>query len=57
MTGGGDMEKCEWFARCENEVTHLVRHGVLGDVPTCERCVEKLGLHDLVVATVGEIPA
>lgn len=51
------MNKCEWFARCEREATHLVRHGVLGEVPTCERCVDKLDLHDLVIATIEEVPA
>lgn len=51
------MNKCEWFARCENEATHLVRHVVLGAVPTCERCIQKLDLHDLVVATIKETPA
>lgn len=49
MEIGGDMEKCEWFARCENEADHRVRHAILGEVPTCGRCVEKLDLWDLVI--------
>lgn len=29
---------CEWFVRCVNEATGSVRHPILGDVPTCDRC-------------------
>jgi hypothetical protein len=35
---------CEWFALCDNEAAGVVSHPILGDVPTCERCAEKLGL-------------
>lgn len=35
---------CEWFARCENEAAGIVRHPILGPVPTCERCTSMLGL-------------
>lgn len=43
---------CEWFARCEREATHMVRHTILGEIPTCERCVEALDLRDLVAGTL-----
>lgn len=46
---------CEWFALCDREADHLVRHPILGDVPTCERCVEKLNLRDAVVATRADL--
>ena len=36
--------RCEWFALCPNEATTTVSHPILGDVPVCDRCVEKLGL-------------
>ncbi len=37
---------CEWFAYCENKATHTVNHPILGQVPTCSSCIEKLDLHD-----------
>jgi len=46
---------CEWFATCDHEADHLVRHPILGDVPTCQRCVGQLGLADAVVASLYEI--
>lgn len=36
--------KCRWYMRCFNEATRLVTHPILGEVPTCERCV---GKHDM----------
>lgn len=38
------MGTCEWFAACENEADGVVSHPIIGDVPTCTRCAEKLGL-------------
>jgi len=35
---------CEWFALCTNTTTRVVRHPILGDVPTCERCIAKFDL-------------
>jgi hypothetical protein len=35
---------CEWFLLCDNEPVGVVRHVVLGDVPTCQRCADKLDL-------------
>lgn len=35
---------CEWFLLCENPAQGVVNHPFLGDVPTCQRCAEKLGL-------------
>jgi hypothetical protein len=40
-------ETCQWFALCANPADGVVRHPVLGDVPTCKRCAQKLDL-DLV---------
>jgi hypothetical protein len=44
---------CEWFLRCTREATVLVRHPVLGLVPTCETCVAILGLQRDVEAPVA----
>ena len=38
--------KCEWFALCDYPAIGTVAHPVLGDVPVCGRCADKL---DLVV--------
>lgn len=35
---------CEWFLLCANEASVLVPHPILGEVPTCTRCVEKFDL-------------
>lgn len=29
---------CMWFALCDNDATTTRPHGVLGDVPICDRC-------------------
>lgn len=41
------MQLCEWFLWCMNEAVGTVKHPLLGDVPTCQRCADKLDL-DLV---------
>lgn len=33
---------CQWFLLCENEATTTLYHPILGAVPTCERCAEKV---------------
>lgn len=33
---------CQWFALCTNVATHVESHPVLGDVPTCDRCADRL---------------
>lgn len=38
------MTYCQWFALCTNEAVGCVTHSILGDVPICERCAEKVGL-------------
>lgn len=35
---------CEWFALCTNETTLGASHPVLGVVPICQRCADKLGI-------------
>lgn len=32
---------CEWFVMCTNEATTTQSHPVLGDVPICDRCLQK----------------
>jgi hypothetical protein len=36
--------RCEWFALCDHVAAGVVSHPILGDVPTCQRCADKLGL-------------
>jgi len=38
------LELCEWFALCDRPAVGTVWHPVLGSVPVCGRCVERLGL-------------
>lgn len=35
-------EQCGWFALCANEATQMEDHPVLGKVPICDRCKEKV---------------
>lgn len=35
---------CEWFALCDRPADGVVAHPILGSVPTCTRCAEKLDL-------------
>lgn len=36
------MTLCQWFLLCTNEATRLREHPILGQVPICERCDEKV---------------
>jgi len=33
---------CCWFAACENEAISTEAHPILGQVPICDRCAEKV---------------
>lgn len=37
-----DPTPCEWFLLCDNEATMTRPHPVLGDVPICQRCNDKM---------------
>lgn len=37
-------EGCAWYALCDRPAVGTVSHPVLGDVPCCQRCVDK---HDM----------
>ena len=37
---------CEWFALCTRAAVGTVAHPVLGEVPACQHCVDKLDLQD-----------
>lgn len=45
---------CEWFALCTRPARWLVAHPVLGEVPTCEQCVEQRKLRERVVGAVQQ---
>jgi hypothetical protein len=34
--------QCEWYLLCTNASTHDEPHPILGNVPTCDRCGEKI---------------
>jgi len=34
--------RCQWFALCDREATHIRRHPVLGNVPICPRCAARV---------------
>lgn len=36
------QQLCEWFALCDHEATTTRSHPVLGQVPICQRCDEKI---------------
>lgn len=38
------LRGCEWFLLCDNQAVGTVAHPILGSVPTCQRCANKLGL-------------
>jgi len=35
-------ETCRWFLLCENVATVDLPHPILGSVPTCQRCADKV---------------
>lgn len=39
---GRDAVICEWFALCDHDATKYRPHPVLGEVPICDRCDERI---------------
>lgn len=39
---GEDHAPCMWFAACDNDAVKTEPHPVLGDVPICQRCLDKI---------------
>jgi hypothetical protein len=37
-----DTPPCSWFAKCSHAATHYRQHPILGDVPICNRCANKI---------------
>ena len=40
--GNVEAPVCEWFAKCDHPAVGVIAHPVLGDVPCCQRCADKL---------------
>ena len=36
------QEPCKWFALCDNPATTTKPHPILGSVPICQRCADKM---------------
>lgn len=34
--------ECKWFLMCRNKATTTRKHPILGDVPICKRCNDKM---------------
>jgi hypothetical protein len=47
---GNIVPLCHWFALCPNVATGVERHPILGFVPICERCADKLDRMDAMDA-------
>lgn len=37
---------CQWFLQCFNKPAGTARHPILGDVPICHRCLERMAAID-----------
>jgi hypothetical protein len=37
-----EIPACQWFALCPNEAVTMRPHPILGEVPICERCDERI---------------
>lgn len=35
------VNTCQWFALCMNQATTTLSHPFLGQVPICQRCLDK----------------
>jgi hypothetical protein len=44
MTKPAPAPRCSWFLRCDNPATATEPHSVLGAVPICQRCADKLAV-------------
>lgn len=44
-----DVPTCQWFARCDRPAVGVVDHPMLGDVPCCQQCADKLELNLRVI--------
>lgn len=38
----GGPVPCGWFALCENTATTTAPHPILGWIPVCQRCAERI---------------
>lgn len=38
----GEVVTCSWFALCERDATDVLDHPVLGGVPICTPCLDRV---------------
>lgn len=46
------MVVCEWFVKCTNGTLKAAMHPVLGAVPCCDRCAQKLDIDNSFVIEI-----
>jgi len=47
---------CSWFALCFNDTTKAAPYPILGYVPCCDRCAEKMEITNRVeISTLSEL--
>jgi len=39
-------DKCRAFLLCKNKASTFVKNAILGDVPSCQRCFDKMAKID-----------
>jgi hypothetical protein len=45
---------CEWFARCANQTSRAAGHPILGPVPICDRCAERMDIEPEYLLTPAD---
>jgi hypothetical protein len=49
---------CEWFALCDHEAVGYADHVIVGYVPICQRCADKLDIEIVLdLRTLEGVPS